>query len=347
MAARTPGIKPGIEVDFAAPRAHPLGAGARACAHTDRGREGAPTMILAIPFPDLSPEIFAVQLGDFRFALRWYALAYIAGFVAGWWLIVRAVKRPALWPGDTPPMRPEQVEGLLTAVILGVILGGRIGYALFYSPGGYLSDPLSILRIWEGGMSFHGGLLGVAAAAWIFCRRNAIPPLQVADAMAMVVAIGIGLGRVANFINAELWGRPSDVPWAVIFPGEAAQACPGPAGLVETAAGILCARHPSQLYEAALEGLLMGAVLLWLAWSRGWLKRPGAVTGMFLLIYGLSRFVVEFVRQPDAQFVEPGNPLGFAVHISPAVGLTMGQLLTLPMIALGLWLIARGRRVAA
>jgi len=300
-------------------------------------------MLLAIPFPDISPEIFAISIGEFRFALRWYAVAYIVGLLAGWWLIVRAMRTPRLWPADTPPMRPEQVEGLLTAVILGVIIGGRMGYALFYQPGGYLSDPLSILRIWEGGMSFHGGLLGVAVAAFIFCRRNAIPPLQVADAMAMVVAIGIGLGRVANFINAELWGRPTDLPWGVIFPGEAAQACPGPEGMLLQGLDAVCARHPSQLYEAILEGLVMGTVLLWLAWRRGWLKRPGALTGVFLVIYGLSRFAVEFVRQPDAQFASPGNPVGYAIQFSSSAGLTMGQILTIPMIALGLWLIARAR----
>jgi phosphatidylglycerol:prolipoprotein diacylglycerol transferase len=300
-------------------------------------------MPFAILFPQISPEIFSITIGSFTFALRWYALAYIIGLAAGWWIIVQAVKRPTLWPRDTAPMRPDQVEGLLTAVVLGVILGGRFGYVLFYQPGGYLSDPLSILRIWEGGMSFHGGLIGVAVAAWIFCRRNAIPLLQVADAMAMVVAIGLFLGRIANFINAELWGRPSDLPWAVVFPGRAAQECLTPVGIVETHLGLACARHPSQLYEAALEGLVMGTVLLVLAWRRGWLKRPGALTGVFLILYGLSRFAVEFVRQPDAQFVSPGNPVGHALQFGAGLGLTMGQLLTLPMIAAGLWLIWRRR----
>jgi phosphatidylglycerol:prolipoprotein diacylglycerol transferase len=304
-------------------------------------------MLLAIPFPDISPEIFTISVGDLSFSLRWYAIAYIVGLLAGWWLIVRAMRRPALWPGDTPPLRPDQVEGLLTAVILGVIIGGRMGYALFYQPGGYLSDPLSILRIWEGGMSFHGGLIGVAVAGYIFCRRTGAPPLQIADAMAMVVAIGIGLGRVANFINAELWGRPTDLPWGVIFPGEAAQACPGPIGMTLDGLTAVCARHPSQLYEAVLEGLVMGVILLWLAWRRGWLKRPGALTGMFFVIYGLSRFAVELVRQPDAQFTGPGNPVGFALQLSPTLGLTMGQILTLPMIALGLWLILRARKTTA
>ena len=304
-------------------------------------------MLLAIPFPDLSPEIFAIEVGAFRFALRWYALAYIAGLLAGWWLVVQAVRRPALWPADTPPMQPAQVEGLLTAVVLGVILGGRLGFVVFYQPGYYLQNPGQILQVWQGGMSFHGGLVGVAAAAYLFCRMHRIPPLQVADAMSMVVAIGLGLGRLANFINAELWGRPSDMPWAVIFPGPAAQDCAGPVGRVTTELGQMCARHPSQLYQAALEGVVMGAILLWLAWRRGWLGTPGALTGMFFTIYGLARFAVEFVRQPDPQFVGPGNPIGFAVAVSPSVGLTMGQVLSLPMIALGLWLVARRRRGAS
>lgn len=303
-------------------------------------------MPLAIPFPDLSPELFTIAIGEFQFALRWYALAYIVGLVAGWWLIVQAVKRPALWPNDTAPMRPDQVEALLTAVVLGVILGGRIGFVLFYQPGYYLQNPGQILMLWQGGMSFHGGLIGVAVAGYVFCRINKVPPLQLADAMSMVVAIGLGLGRVANFINAELWGRPTDLPWGVIFPGEAAQACAGPVGIVMTELGEMCARHPSQLYQATLEGLVMGTVLLWLAWSRGWLKQPGAVTGMFFALYGIARFAVEFVRQPDAQFVGPDNPVGFALALSPDLGVTMGQILSLPMIAAGLWLVARARRAA-
>jgi phosphatidylglycerol:prolipoprotein diacylglycerol transferase len=303
-------------------------------------------MPLAIPFPDLSPDLFSISIGSFDFALRWYALAYIVGLVAGWRLIVAAVKRPALWPQGIAPMRPDQVESLLTAVVLGVILGGRIGFVAFYQPGHYLQNPGQILQIWQGGMSFHGGLIGVALAAYLFCRINKVPPLQVADAMAMVVAIGLGLGRLANFINAELWGRPTDAPWGVIFPGPAAQACPGPVGIVMTQLGQMCARHPSQLYQAALEGLVMGIILIWLAWSRGWLKTPGALTGMFFTLYGLARFAVEFVRQPDAQFVTEGNPVGFALALSPTLGLTMGQILSLPMIVVGLWLVARSRRAA-
>lgn len=300
----------------------------------------------AIPFPPLSPEIFTISLGSFTFALRWYAMAYLVGLGLGWWVIWKACARPELWPNDTPPMAPAKVEGLLTAVVLGVILGGRLGYVLFYQPAFYLENPGLILRLWEGGMSFHGGLLGVTMAAAIFCRINRAPPLQVADAMSMVVGFGLLLGRLANFINAELWGRASDVPWAVIFPGAAAQDCPGPEGLVDYLGATVCARHPSQLYEAALEGALLLAVVLTLAWKRGWLKRPGGITGVFLLIYGASRFFVEFFRQPDAQFVGPDNPVGFALALSPSLGLTMGQILTVPMILVGVFMIARARRVA-
>jgi len=188
-------------------------------------------------------------------------------------------------------------------------------------------------------------MLGVAVAGLIFCRINRLAPMQVADAMALVVAPGLFLGRVANFINAELWGRPADVPWAVIFPGQAAQDCPGPEGLVERAWQTLCARHPSQLYEAVLEGLILGAILLWLAYRRGWLKAPGQLTGMFLAGYGASRFIVEYFRQPDAQFLA-SHPRGYAVYLSDSIGLTMGQLLSLPMIMLGIALIIWARRRA-
>ena len=287
-----------------------------------------------IPFPDISPNVFEIPLGGMTFALRWYALAYIFGLLLGWWLVTRAVRTPRLWPGEAP-MSAEQVERLLTWVIFGVILGGRLGYVLFYQPGDYLADPLAALRIWEGGMSFHGGFLGVVVAGLWFCRREKIPLLPTGDLMAMVAPIGLFLGRLANFVNAELWGRPTDLPWGVVFPGAAAQAC-----ATATAA---CARHPSQLYEAALEGLILGALVLWLAWRRGAFRWPGLVMGTFLAGYGIARFLVEFVRQPDAQFVSPGNPLGLAWHVG-GWGLTMGQMLSLPMIAVGLWFLIRARR---
>ena len=291
-------------------------------------------MIAALPFPDISPEIFSVTLFGVELALRWYALAYIVGIVLGWRLVVMTAKSARLWPGDAPAMTPKQIEDLLTWIIIGVILGGRLGYVLFYQPGFYLQNPGQILLIWQGGMAFHGGLLGVIIASWIYTGTQGINRLSAADAIALGAPPGLLLGRIANFINAELWGRPTDMPWGVIFPGQAAQDCPGIDGP--------CARHPSQLYEAGLEGLLLGAVMLWLVWARDAFKRPGLVCGTFFAGYGMARFVVEFVRQPDAQFIGPGNPLGLAWHIG-GYGLTMGQILSLPMIALGLWLILRVR----
>jgi phosphatidylglycerol:prolipoprotein diacylglycerol transferase len=246
---------------------------------------------------------------------------------------VRLVSNFRHWDG-MPPMTPDHIERLLTWVILGVILGGRLGFAVFYQPDVFLADPWRILRVWEGGMSFHGGFLGVIVAAAIFCWREGIAPLSAADILAVATPPGLFLGRIANFINAELWGRPTSLPWGVIFPGEAAQNCAGVVGV--------CARHPSQLYEAVLEGLLLGAVLLWLALRRDWLRTPGRLAGLFFAGYGAARFMVEFVRQPDAQFVTLDNPLGLAWQVG-GWGLTMGQLLSLPMILIGLWLVARAR----
>lgn len=284
-----------------------------------------------IPFPPLSPEIFAIDIGGFHLALRWYALAYIAGLVGGWLLIRAALRTPRLWAG-APVMTEGQLENLLTWVIIGVILGGRIGYVLFYQPGVYLDDPLQIFRVWEGGMAFHGGFLGVVVAGIVFCRRERISMLSTGDMMAMVAPIGLFLGRVANFINAELWGRATDLPWAVGFPGDAA-----------LCDGVICGRHPSQLYEAGLEGLLLGALVLWAVWRGGWLQRPGRVMGVFIAGYGAARFVVEFFRQPDAQFVTEGNPLGLAWHVG-GWGLTQGQALSVPMVAVGLWFLMRARK---
>ena len=272
-----------------------------------------------IPYPEIDPTIFAVSLGGFELALRWYALAYIAGLIIGWWLIVRLVKRPRLWPGDTAPMTPKEPEDLLTWMTLGVILGGRLGFVLFYNPGHYWANPGDILKIWEGGMSFHGGFLGVAVALVLWTRIKRLPLLQVGDAVALVAPVGLFFGRVANFINSELWGRATDVPWAMVFP----DAGPEP-------------RHPSQLYEAALEGLVLGAVMWWLALARGWLKHPGRMVGLFFLGYGLARSVVENYRQWDAQ-------LGYVVDWGSG-GLTMGQVLSLPMIAVGLAFLLLARR---
>lgn len=294
----------------------------------------SPMFAAVFEFPNISPEIFTIRLGDFAFSLRWYALAYIVGIVLGWRLSRLTLQRPRIW-ADSPPMRPEQLDDLITWIILGIIAGGRLGFVLFYQPGYYLAHPLEILAIWQGGMSFHGGFLGVCVAGIVFVARHRLPLASTADILALGTPIGLMLGRLANFINAELWGRPSTAPWAVIFPGDAALACSN------TAQG-LCARHPSQLYEAALEGLILGLILTVMAFRTGALKRPGLITGTFLLGYGLSRFTVEFFRLADAQYITPGNPHG---HVF--AGLTMGQILSLPMALVGLVVIAlalKGRR---
>lgn len=264
--------------------------------------------VLAIPFPAIDPVI--VQLGPF--AIRWYALAYIAGLVIGWRLLRRIVARPG-WR-----LTPEAIDDFLVYATLGVIIGGRLGYALFYQGGWYLQNPLEILYVWRGGMSFHGGLLGVLVAAWLFARRQGVPFLEVGDAAALVAPIGLLLGRLANFINAELWGRATEMPWGVVFPGG------GP-----------LPRHPSQLYEAALEGVLLLIVMQWLAWRRR--RDPaelGLPSGVFLTGYALGRMTAELFREPDAH-------LGFLVG-----GATMGQLLSVPMLLAGVWLLLRARNPA-
>ena len=261
--------------------------------------------LLAIPFPAIDPVL--IQIGPF--AIRWYALAYIGGIVLGWLLLRRMVRRPG-WR-----ITPEQLDDLLFYVTLGIILGGRLGYVLFYQPLVYLEAPLQVLYVWQGGMSFHGGLIGVIVAMALFARKSGLPLLEIGDALASVTPIGLFLGRLANFINGELWGRVSDVGWGMVFPG----AGPLP-------------RHPSQLYEATLEGILLLAVMQWLAWRPRRTRERGLIGGVFLTFYALARGFVELFREPDAQ-------LGYL-----AGGLTMGQLLSLPMLAVGLTLIAMARR---
>ncbi len=275
--------------------------------------------IFAIPYPQIDPALFTVALGGFEFSLRWYALAYIGGLLLGWRLMVRLMRRPGLWPANKAPMTPAQPEELLTWMILGVILGGRLGYVIFYQPGYFLDHPGEILRVWEGGMSFHGGFIGVIVSLILYARARGMPLLQAGDAVALAAPAGLLFGRLANFINGELWGRVTDVPWAMVFPG----AGPEP-------------RHPSQLYEAGLEGLLLGAVMWGLALWRGWLKRPGSVIGVFFIGYGLARSVVENFRQWDDQ-------LGYMIEIGSG-GLTMGQMLSLPMVLIGLGFIWNARR---
>lgn len=254
-----------------------------------------------MPFPNIDPVIF--EIGPF--ALRWYSLAYIIGLVGGWKYIVKMTTTPALWAGKNPASE-DDIDDLLLWVTLGVILGGRLGYVLFYNFGYYLSNPGSALALWQGGMSFHGGCFGVILAVIIFAYRRNIPILSLGDMVAASVPLGLLLGRLANFINGELWGRVTDAPWGVIFP-----------------TGGPLPRHPSQLYEAALEGALLLILLNVLVWKFRALHRPGLLTGLFLVGYAISRALVELVREPDA-------------HIGIlSSGLTMGQILSLPMLLAG------------
>ncbi len=261
-------------------------------------------MLLALPFPMIDPVL--VEIGPF--AIRWYALAYIAGIVLGWLLARRLVALPPAVASR------EQLDDYVTWATLGIILGGRLGYVLFYRPGHFLAHPAEILAVWQGGMSFHGGMLGVILATLLFCRRQGIDPLGFGDRIAPVVPIGLLFGRLANFINGELWGRVTDLPWGMVFPTGG----PEP-------------RHPSQLYQAGLEGLVLLALLLVLVHRPAIRARRGFLTGAFLAGYAVARLIGELFRQPDAH-------LGFLF-----AGLTMGQLLSLPMLAAGVWLMARTR----
>ncbi|MFC0387069.1 prolipoprotein diacylglyceryl transferase [Muricoccus vinaceus] len=264
-------------------------------------------MIPAILFPAFDP--VAIAIGPL--VIRWYALAYIVGIVIAWQMARRLVTRPPA------AATPEQMDDFVTWATLGVILGGRFGYVLFYRPDLIWTAPWEILYLWHGGMSFHGGALGVIVAIIWFARRNRLPLLLFADRITSVVPVGLGLGRIANFVNGELWGRATDVPWAVIFP----HAGPEP-------------RHPSQLYQMAMEGLILLAILQWIIRTPSLRARPGLTSGAFLAGYGIARIVGEFFRQPDAH-------LGFLF-----AGATMGQLLSVPMVLVGAWLMLRSRRLA-
>ena len=248
-----------------------------------------------LPYPQIDP--VAIAIGPLK--IHWYGLMYLIGIGGAWLLASRRVQRFA------PEWNKDKLSDLVFWVALGVILGGRLGYVLFYDFAAYLADPAKILRVWEGGMSFHGGLIGVLLATWLFARRNGKPFFALMDFIAPLVPIGLGAGRIGNFINAELWGKATDLPWAMIFPTDPAQ----------------LPRHPSQLYQFALEGVAL-FVILWLYTRK---PRPVmSVSGLFAVCYGIFRFVVEFVRVPDAQ-------LGYL-----AFGwLTMGQLLCIPMVLIG------------
>lgn len=283
-----------------------------------------------IPFPQIDPILFSFEVFGFTLAIRWYALAYIAAFLLATWWINRLVKNTSLWKNSTPPLTKLQVEDMLTWMIVGTILGGRFGYVVFYNLDFFLQNPGNIMRVWEGGLSFHGGFLGVIVAGLIFCWKNKLNPWSVGDTLAASVTIGLFLGRLANFINAELWGRPTDVPWAMEFPGAD---CPI-WWLSDT-----CGRHPSQLYEAALEGVVLFTIITFLIFRRGWLKIPGQIIGVFFIGYGTARTIVEGFRQGDAQFTGPTNPWGHVIRFGQdmdSIGLSMGQILSIPMIVVGL-----------
>ncbi|MCG5482277.1 MAG: prolipoprotein diacylglyceryl transferase [Sinorhizobium meliloti] len=273
------------------------------------------TRLAILPFPEIDPVIFTIG----PLAVRWYGLAYVAGILLGWLYARRIIQNASLWRNGIAPLNLAQLDDFLLWAAGGIVLGGRIGYILFYDLGSILENPVRAIQIWNGGMSFHGGLLGTTLAMIIFARRNAIPLWSLFDVVAAVVPIGLFFGRIANFINGELWGRLSSMPWAVVFP-----------------TGGPFARHPSQLYEAALEGIVLLVVLAWFVYRSRALKIPGLVTGIFVCGYAASRIFVEFFREPDAQ-------IGYLA----GDWLTMGMVLSLPMLLVGIWAIARARSAAA
>jgi phosphatidylglycerol:prolipoprotein diacylglycerol transferase len=298
---------------------------------------------VGLQFPELNPiawdfgtlNLFGMTIGPLQ--LRWYALAYIAGLLLGWLYIQRLVKKEALWAPGAPPMKPADADDLLFWATLGVILGGRLGYVIFYmlpdpaSAARIAADPSVIIRIWDGGMAFHGGLIGVALALWWFARSRKASLFSIGDAAAAATPIGLFFGRLANFVNGELYGRETNLPWGMVFCNDTIRAANGglcPAGLEP--------RHPSQLYEAALEGLVLFFVLRLATHRFKTLGKPGMTAGIFLVGYGLVRASLEMVRNPDAHM--PDALRGYV---------TMGLLLSIPMIAIGAWLIARAQKTAA
>ena len=263
----------------------------------------------AIRWDNLGLDPIALDLGFFQ--LRWYSLAYLAGIIVGWWYLLKLIDRPGA------PLARRHADDMVFYATLGILLGGRLGYVLFYRPEFYLENPAEIVQLWDGGMSFHGGVIGVSLGILWMARKHGLSWLRIHDYVACCVPFGLFFGRLANFVNGELWGRAADVPWAIIFP-----------------TGGEVARHPSQLYEALLEGPILFAILWFLFWKTDARYQPGKLVGTFILGYGLARFAVEFVRQPDAGLE------------NLSWGLSMGQTLSTPMILGGLYLIAtaKGRR---
>jgi len=274
--------------------------------------------MLAIPFPQIDPVL--IELGPL--VIRWYALSYLAGILGGWYLLNKIMQKPQIWGAAGAPATKQDIDDLMLWLTLGIVIGGRVFYVLFYNFDHFAADPVSIFKTWQGGMSFHGGLTGVVLVTIWFCQRRKIDMLRLGDAMAMVAPLGLMFGRLANFINGELWGRTTDVPWAMVFPG----AGPLP-------------RHPSQLYEAGLEGLLIFVVLFGLGMAGKLLIHKGRATGLFFIGYGLGRIFVEFFREPDAQ-------LGFLMQIGQG-GITMGMILSLPLLVIGAGFIIYGKRSQA
>jgi len=274
----------------------------------------------AIAWTDLHLSPVALHLGFFD--LRWYSLAYLVGIFAGYWYLLKLLKQPGA------PMARRHADDLVFYAALGIILGGRIGYVLFYNLPYYSAHPLDVLKLWDGGMSFHGGLVGTVLGILYLSWKQKLPALRIHDYVACVAPIGLFLGRLANFVNGELWGAPTNVPWAIRFPEYSEL-------LQRTVLGP--PRHPSQLYEAILEGLVLFAILAWMFWKTQARYEPGKLVGAFGFFYGIFRFLIEFVREPDPQ-------LAWFTHAS---GLHMGQWLSLPLIIGGIWLMwtAKGRRV--
>jgi phosphatidylglycerol:prolipoprotein diacylglycerol transferase len=270
---------------------------------------------LVIPYPQINP--VALDLG--LFTVKWYGLAYIAGLLLGWLYIRRLLAKKRLWPQATPPFAQRDTDDLLIYVAAGVLVGGRLGHVLFYDPLHYLSQPLDIVAVWNGGMSFHGGLIGSIIGIVLFAHRVKANPWSVLDSCAAAVPVGLFFGRLANFINGELWGRPTEVAWGMVFPHTRAGGVP---------------RHPSQLYEAALEGLVLFAVIWWLINSKLALRRPGVVAGSFMIGYGLARSFCELFREPD-----PGH---FFNSFGPFI--TAGIVYSIPMILAGAWILRDAAR---
>jgi phosphatidylglycerol:prolipoprotein diacylglycerol transferase len=269
----------------------------------------------AIAWTDLHLSPVALDLGFFQ--LRWYSLAYLAGIFIGYWYLLKLIKQPG------SPMARRHADDMVFYAALGIILGGRLGYVLFYNLSYYLQNPVDILKLWDGGMSFHGGVIGTTLGILYLAHKEKLPWLRLHDYVACCVPFGLFFGRLANFVNHELWGAPASVPWAVRFP--------------EVIAGLTALgppRHPTQIYEATLEGILLFIILWWMFWKTQARYQPGKLVGAFLFFYGLFRFGIEFVREPDAQLV------GFA----QATGLHMGQWLSLPMILGGGWLMATAKK---